>query len=40
MNYDFYSSKCVPFTKDFIKAFLTITSAVSFYWISPNILDK
>ena len=40
MNYDFYGLKCVPFTKDFIKAFPTLTAAVSFYWISPNILDK
>lgn len=40
MNYDFYGFKCVPFTNYFIKTFPTLTAAVSFYWISPNILDK
>ena len=40
VNYDFYGFKCVPFTKDFIKAFPTLTAANSFYWLSPNILDK
>jgi hypothetical protein len=40
INYDFYGFKCVPFTKDVIKAFPTVTAEVSFYWISPNILDK
>jgi hypothetical protein len=30
----------MPFTKDFIKASPTITEGDSFYWVSPNILDK